>query len=552
MSFTYDAAMFKETFESSFTYLNGFMRNVSRFASRPALFDPEKGKRWTYRELNAELNRFANALDEDGIRKNDVIMYQMPNCPEFVFCYLAPQKLGAINSPVNFRLAPGETALAIDDSRPRVFVYDVSLKDMVQEALTMCSHKPEIVIMTGCTEEGGLPRGHVTYEAYIKDQPEHDPVPCEAPHIYDETTRLYTSGTTSRPKGVPINNINEVLSAHDVMMHFPLTPMDKTMNMTPWFHRGGLHSGGPCPTLYAGGEVVILREFTPKRCLHFAAEYNVTFLIGVPAVLTLLAQMQGKNPVDLSHLKGIVTMGSPLEKVACEQFHKVLTPNIFNGYGTTETFWNTFLRPYDLPEMAGSAGRSCTDDDVRVLKVFEDRKAEPDEIAAMDGQEVGEVVLRSPSKSSYCYYNNPAETEKKFYKGFMYTGDLATWDENQYVTIVGRKDDMIVSAGENIYPSQVEEILNQHPKVAASAVVGVRDRVREQAVTAYIVPADDSLTAADLKDYCAEHPMLSAYKSPRYYRFVEELPYTPTGKLMHYKVSEMAAEDLAEKKLVRA
>ena len=85
------------------------------------------------------------------------------------------------------------------------------------------------------------------------------------PHIYDETTRLYTSGTTNRPKGVPINNINEVLSAHDVMMHFPLSPADRTMNMTPWFHRGGIHSGGPCPTLYAGGEVVILRDFAPKR-----------------------------------------------------------------------------------------------------------------------------------------------------------------------------------------------------------------------------------------------------------------------------------------------
>lgn len=110
------------------------------------------------------------------------------------------------------------------------------------------------------------------------------------PHIYDETTRLYTSGTTNRPKGVPINNINEVLSAHDVMMHFPLGPTDRTMNMTPWFHRGGIHSGGPCPTLYAGGEVVILRDFAPKRCLEYAAKYNISFLIGVPTIIAMLAR----------------------------------------------------------------------------------------------------------------------------------------------------------------------------------------------------------------------------------------------------------------------
>ncbi|WP_256131027.1 class I adenylate-forming enzyme family protein [Anaerovorax odorimutans] len=551
MSFTYDATMFKETFETSFTYLNGFMRNVSRFADRPALFDPETEKRWSYAELNQDVNRLANALAEDGIRKNDVIMYQLANCAEFVFCYLAPQKIGAINSPINYRLAPGETAMSIDDSRPKVFVYDMESRETVQEALAMCAHRPEILIMTGCTDEDELPRGHITYEDYVKDQSDENPVRTEPSHIYDETTRLYTSGTTSRPKGVPLNNINEVLSAHDVLMHFPLTPMDRTMNMTPWFHRGGLHSGGPCPTLYAGGEVIILREFTPKKCLKYAEKYEITFLIGVPAVLTLLTQVQERNPVDLSNLKGIVTMGSPLEKAACERFHKVLSPNIFNGYGTTETFWNTFLRPYDLPEMAGSAGRACTDDDVRVVKVYEGHKAEPDDLAEKDGQDIGEVILCSPAKSSYSYYNNPAEMDRKFYKGFMYTGDLATWDENQFVTIVGRKDDMIVSAGENIYPSQVEEVLNQHPKVFESAVVGVADRLREQAVAAYIVPSDDSLTVEELGVYCMEHPMLANYKCPRFYRFVEELPHTATGKLMHYKVMEMAAEDQAAKKLQR-
>ena len=113
-------------------------------------------------------------------------------------------------------------------------------------------------------------------------------------------------------------------------------------------------------------------------------------------------------------------MGSPLERSACIRYQKVLTPNIYNGYGTTETFWNTFLRPFDLPENAGTAGASCVDDDVRVVKVYEDRKAEPDDLVATDGTEVGEVIICSPAKSPYIYHDKPEETEKKYYKGFIY------------------------------------------------------------------------------------------------------------------------------------
>ena len=151
---------------------------------------------------------------------------------------------------------------------------------------------------------------------------------------------------------MPINNVNEVLSAHDVMMHFPLGPTDRTMNMTPWFHRGGIHSGGPCPTLYAGGEVVILRDFAPKRCLEYAAKYNISFLIGVPTIIAMLARTQERTPHDLSALRGIVTMGAPFEKSACEKYMKLLTPNIFNGYGTTEYCTNSpMLSSYKWPRI---------------------------------------------------------------------------------------------------------------------------------------------------------------------------------------------------------
>ena len=534
--YTYDVSMFRDTFETQYTYLNGFLRNVARFGDAPALHDPQSGRRWTYRQLNAQVNRLAHAMRQDGVGKNDVVMFALLNSPEFIFCYLAAHKIGAIACPVNYRQGAGEIALVIDDSRPKVFVYDAQFGTLSQDALALAEHKPDRVLVAGG-------QGAESFDGYMDGQPETDPPIDFHPHIYDETTRLYTSGTTNRPKGVPINNINEVLSAHDVIMHFPLTPTDRTMNMTPWFHRGGIHSGGPCPTLYVGGEVVILRDFHPRTCLEYAERYQVTFLIGVPTILAMLARAQERTPVDLSALRGIVTMGAPFEKAACEKYMKLLTPNIFNGYGTTETFWNTFLRPYDLPEMSGSAGRACTDDDVRVVAVHPDGShAEPEEVVPHDSETPGEIIIRSPAKSAFCYYNNPEMTAQKFYKGWLYTGDMGTWDKNEFVTICGRKDDMIVSAGENIYPTQIEAVLNEHPKVAESAVIGIPDRLRGEVVAAYIVPSDDSLTVEEIKAYCVQSPMLSSYKWPRSYTLVKELPHTATGKLMHYKLRQQVLE----------
>ena len=130
-----------------------------------------------------------------------------------------------------------------------------------------------------------------------------------------------------------------------------------------------------------------------------------------------------------------------------------------------------------------------------------------------------------------------------FYKGWIYIGDMGVWDENEFVTIVGRKNDMIVSSGENIHPVQIEEILNQHPKVQQSVVVGVPDELRGESVVAYIVREDESLTAKELNKYCSEHNMLATYKKPRFYRFIDELPYTATGKKRHFIVRAMALED---------
>jgi acyl-coenzyme A synthetase/AMP-(fatty) acid ligase len=423
----------------------------------------------------------------------------------------------------------------LDDSLPKAHVFDASLAGATQEALALARHRPALLVTaSGDAGEGAVPFG-VMLESSGAD------LPADAGgSTWDESTRLYTSGTTGMPKGVPLPSVAEVLTAHDVIMHFPLTPEDKTLNMTPWFHRGGISPGGPNAVFYAGAAAFPMRSFDAATVLDYVARYGITFLIGAPTNLELLAAEQEARPRDLSSLRGIVTMGAPLEQAACLRYQRVLTPRIFNGYGTTEAFWNTFLRPADLPEHAGSAGRACTDDDVAVAALTADGSpGSPDELVPQDGATVGEVVMRSV-KSGYAYVHNPEAEAARFRDGWVFTGDLATWDSLGYVTIVGRKDDMIISGGENVHPVQVEEVLNEHPLVRESIVVGVPDTRWGEVVVAYVVAAEEGLTAAECDKHCRAHPMLANFKRPRGYKFVASLPRTATGKLMHYKLREEA------------
>lgn len=516
------------------------MRNVRRYGNHTAMIDPLKKKAWNYKELNCEVNKLVNRLYKDGLQKGDVLMMMLFNCPEFVFTYVAAHKGHFVFAPVSFRLSAGELADLLVRNHPKVLFFDSFCLPTVLEAVKMSDWTPQRLIMTDGSSDGSI----LSYKDYIDDSSDDEPAFTVPYNIYDETSRLFTSGTTGHAKAVPLTSVNEVLSAHDVMIHFPFNNRDISMNTTPWFHRGGLHCAGPCPTLYAGATLVVMKKFDAMLTLKYVERYKITFVIGVPTVLERLADEQEKGDYDLSTLHGIVTMGSPLERSACIRYQQVLTPNIYNGYGTTETFWNTFLHPFDLPQNSGTAGVSCVDDDVRVVKVYEDRKAEPDDLAEQDGTEIGEVIISSPAKCPFAYSNNGKENEEKYYKGFFYTNDLATWDENQFVSIVGRKDDMIISSGENIYPVEVEEVLNGNPKVKECIVTSVPDKMRGQLVTAYVVKADDSLTAEELDEFCKKSPAIANFKRPRYYRFVASIPLNATGKKMHVKVKAIAAEDL--------
>ncbi len=549
---TYDDTMFIDTFEHEYTWLNGFMRNVRRFSKRPAVIDPDTKRTWTYSELNKEANRLANALKKAGVKKDDVVLGALRNSPEFTFMYTGPRKIGSIFLAANFNLASGEMALLINHNKPKVVVYTANIASVMEEAAKICLWKPSIFVLADNIEGLPLPKGHISYEDFVEGMSEDEPEIDFRPHIYDEVLRLCTSGTTSMPKSVPINDINEVLSAHDVIMHYPMNQFDVTLNMTPWFHRGGCHSGGMCPVFYSGAAAMVMRSFRPQTSLDWCSQYKITFMMGAPTNLEMLSRTQEKAPRDLSPLRGIVTMGAPLAREDCIRFQKTLTPNIFNGYGTTETFWNSFLRPYNLPDGAGSVGLSCTDDEVRVIRIPEDgSKGNPDDLVPFDSQTEGEVIIRSPAKSTYSYYHDEQNQKLKFADGWMYTGDTGVWNEDWMVTIKGRKDDMMVVSGENIYPTQIEEVISQNEKVKNCIVTAVPDKVRGQAVVAYVIPGDSSLTYKELNDFCATSKMLSRYKRPRYFAIVDSIPMTATGKKQHAKIKAQAIGDLNNGKLVR-
>ncbi|MCD6490229.1 MAG: AMP-binding protein [Thermodesulfobacterium sp.] len=544
--YTYDVKYFKRLFDKNFLYIRNFMKNVERYKDKIALIDAEKDKKWNYETLNFEVNKLAHALLESGVKPWDVIVYQLMNLPEFAFIYLASQKIGAINCPINFRLSPGETAYILDDSKPYVFIFQASLSEKVKNALELAQHKPKVLIYI---EDGTCDLG-ISYNEFIKDKSL-----SETPETYRdawaEVTRLYTSGTTGRPKGIPLNNVNEILTCLEAILCLGLNKEDVLLNLSPWFHRGGVYLGGPGPGLFLGATIVAMKTFSPKRALEIIEKYNVTFTVGVPSMYKVLIEEQKKFSYNINSLRGTLSMGAPLDRSLCIEMKEILTPNVFNGYGTSETFLNTLLIPEDLPKKAGTAGRNITFfSDVRVAKVYPDKLVEPEELVERNNQEVGEVIMRSLT-SPFDYYNKPQERAKRVYKDWFYCGDLATWDEDGYLTIVSRKDDMIVVGGENIYPIQIEEAIQEHPKVLQCAVIGVPDKLRGQAIVAYVVKKDKSLTLEELKKFISKHPMIPPHKRPRYWAFVDELPMTATGKKQHYKLREKVLEDLKKGLLMR-
>jgi acyl-CoA synthetase (AMP-forming)/AMP-acid ligase II len=547
MKMAVDYSTWMNTWEKEYTLTSPWYRNVLRYSDKTVLIDPFHGKNLTFKELDEESNRIAHALLALGLEPFEVVMGNMMNTFHWFTVFYGVMKARLVFSTINFRLPGGQIARLMADSEPAVFIYDSETEEYSLDALERVQAKPRLCIRIG--RDGSLPEGHVSYDQLVRD---HSSVPSQQTQEIrwtDPCLILYTSGTTGLPKGFPINH---AIIFFDDMMTSSLLKIDNaSVNLAtnPLFHRGG-NTTGVLPCIHEGGSVVVMKHFSEAKSLDLIERYGVSHMVSAPTVYERMCTLQEREPRDLATLrKGCITsMGAPLEKEACLKMMDLLTPNVLNGYGTADGHWVTMLRPHDLPKKAGTIGLSIPEDMVRLVKVFPDRRGNPEDpadLCPMDGKTEGEVALRT-MHCPYQYIQRPEDTNKAFpYDGWQMPGDMATWDEDGYVTICGRTDDMIISGGENVHPVIVEEVLKEHPGVRDVMVTGVRSKEWGELVVAYVATKNGDISEKELDGFCRNHPMLARYQRPRLYKFVpfEELPFNDSGKKLHHILKARAQRD---------
>jgi long-chain acyl-CoA synthetase len=547
MGMTVEYSEWMATWEKEYTLTRQLHRNVLRWGGKTVLVDPFHGKTLTFKELDEESNRVANALLALGVEPFEVVMGDVMNTFHWFTIFYGVMKARLIFSTINFRLPDGQIARLMGDSKPAVYFYDAEVEGYSVKALERIQTPPRMCVRLG--QGNALPKGHVSYDEFIGDHSPALPLTAHEVRWIDPCLILYTSGTTGLPKGFPINH---AIIFFDNMMTSSLLKIDTTsvnLATNPLFHRGG-NTTGVLPCIHEGGTVVVMKHFTDAKTLDYIEQYGVSHMVSAPTVFERMCALQEREPRNLTTLRHgcITSMGAPLEKEACLKMMDLLSPNVLNGYGTADGHWVTMLRPYDLPHKAGTIGLSIPEDLVRLVKVFPDRRGNPEDpadLCLMDGKTEGEVALRT-MHCPYQYIQRPEDTRKAFpYDGWQMPGDMATWDKDGYITIRGRTDDMIISGGENVHPVIVEGVLKEHPDVLDAMVTGVRSREWGEVVVAYVAAKNGNISERDLDTFCRNHHMLARYQRPRFYKFVSfaELPFNESGKKLHHVIKARAKED---------
>ncbi len=508
---------FKKIFESEYNFLEGFKRNVFKTPGKTAIIDAQKNISLTYSQLYEKAYSLSENFYALGVKKGSVVFCLLRNSIDFACVYIASKILDSVFLPANFKLSEEEISLLIKKNKPKVVIYSPCCSAQINKVNE--KSKNTKYILADNFENIKCPANH--YELFSinkrKELKQKNKV-----SVYDETVRLCTSGTTSLPKCIPLTQLNEVLSVHDVLMHLKMDSTDTTMNLTPWFHRGGLHSAGLCPVLYSGAACVVVRSFSPQNSIKWISDYKVTYVIGSPSTLKILAGAKKHFDLKNNCLKNLVSMGNVLSNSDIDFLENTFSCKVINGYGTTETFWNVLGEKNSF--------KACIEDDVRIVKLNESSFSSPDDLVPFDNQTCGEIIIKSVSKSSFCYFQNKEIEKQKFYNGWFYTGDLAVWDKDKNFSICGRKDNMFVVSGENIYPEQIEAVICTHPKVKDCLVKSENDSLRGKSIALYVEKKDESLTEEELKAFCNDVKNLSKYKRPRHIYFVEKIALNATGK----------------------
>jgi long-chain acyl-CoA synthetase len=473
----------------------------------------------TYGELDERSNRLAQALLASGVREGSRVAYLDRTAPEIVDLLFAASKIGAVAVPLNWRLAPRELAVILDDARPPVVIAGSTYAAVAEQLVGALSPPPELVVVG----EG--------YEQWLAAHDAADPGGRGESH--GVVVQMYTSGTTGVPKGVLTTHRN-LAAAAETSPHWRFDSDSISLTPLPMFHIGGI--GWAFLGLWNGATTILVSEFEPASVLDVLERQRVTNAVLVPTMLQLLTSVPGAAERDYSALRSIAYGASPITTPVLKAALRTFRCQLYGIYGLTESTGGVVqLDPADhdpdgpREHLLRAAGRPFPWVELRI--------ADPATGAELGTREVGEVWLRAPNVTPG-YFNRPAETASALTgDGWLRTGDGGYLDEEGYLFLTDRIKDMIVSGGENVYPVEVEEALAQHPDVAEVAVIGVSDERWGEAVKALVVPRAGSAAAADeLITFARER--LAGYKLPRSIDFVDELPRTPSGKVLKRDLRE--------------
>ncbi len=468
--------------------------------------------RFTYAQLNARVNRLANALTGLGIGMGDRVAALMFNSHEYAEITFALAKLGAILVPLNYRLAPPEIEYILNDSGARALVYSNDLSHILEPIHDNIGVEKYVCV-------GGNPIGPGgRFEGLLKEASDSEPA-IAATGYDDPVTILYTSGTTGRPKGAVLTHGNALFASLN-MIHHSGALEGSVLISTPMFHVAGL-TAQAIPTIYRGQTIVFQRYFDPEHALQLIEHERIAASLLVPAMLLFMSQVSDFNEYDLSSLKSIFIGGAPCPGPLLRTYLDREVP-IRQGFGMTENAGSgILLDTEDLERKFGSCGKPMMHCNARV---WDDsgNDTKPDEI--------GELMLKGPVVMKE-YWNMPEQTEASFTDGWLHTGDLAKVDEDGYFYIVERKKDMLITGGENVYPAEVEDVILAHPSVREVGVIGVPSEKWGESVRAIIVTAPgETVTIEEIREFCAER--LAKYKIPKSVVSIDELPRNPSGKIL--------------------
>ncbi len=503
-----------------------FLQTVKKYGKEEALVDPTRNIRWTYDEWNVEVNRLANALLDAGIKKGDRVSTFLFNTVELATLFFSCAKIGAVLNPINFRLKRNEIAYIIEDAKPSIFVFERALEPVVSEIYGDYSD------VSFWSIDDNVPSYAESYSEQVRLSSEQEPqIEVDESDTY---AIMYTSGTTGRPKGVMHRHRNMLEQSILCGASLHLKQADRGLVAAPMFHCAELHCNF-LPRVHFGATNVIIHHFEPRKVLEIIQNEKISVLFAAPTMWNMILQ-EDLTLYNRSSLRVGLYGAAPMAPSLVVAVKEKLGINLIQAYGMTEMGPAvTFLDEHEQLSKVGSAGRAALNHEVRVVRPNEHGPSDPDDI--LPPREVGEIIVKGPCMM-IGYFNRPDASKDALHKGWYHSGDLGYMDEESYLYVSDRVDDMIISGGENVYPREVEDIIHGHEGVLDVAVLGQPDEKWGEVVTAIIVKKAASVTAEELDRYCKESPDLADYKRPRNYLFLDELPRNASGKIQKFRLRE--------------